>query len=198
LENIPMTITYPAPQKANRRAHQLPPVAPTPALRADVALADAHRFLGVGMGQALMATTFAVLLSNMIQEDLSVAWLVGVSLLLGALMAGFMWAVFQGQRFGTAPYSSGLSHNARGAAKYVMYTSFGVIALGLLVPIAMFLTWERNIPFPTATGLMQLALLLGQLLLSVSMSLRAIEAIKYARAQLSDNAGNAGPNGGGV
>jgi hypothetical protein len=161
-------------------------------------MADAHRFLGVGMGQALMAATFAVLLSNTIQKDLNVIWLVGVSVLLFALMAGFMWAALQGQRFGTPPYSSGLSHKASGVAKYVMFASLGFLALGLMVPVAMFLAWERNIPFPLGTGLMQLAVLLGQLLLSVYMSLRAIAAIKYARDQLSFSAGSAGPNGGGV
>jgi cytochrome c oxidase subunit IV len=105
---------------------------------------------------------------------------------------------FQGERFGTPLYSSGLSYKAIGVSKYVMFASCGVLALGLLVPVAMFLAWERNIPFPLGIGLMQLAVLLCQLLLSVSMSLRAVEAIKYARDQLCDSAGSAGPNGGEV
>lgn len=193
-----MTITYPQPTKAKSNRPRLPPVAPTPVLRAEAAMADAHRHLGASMGQALIAATFAVLLSNAIQKDFSVVWLVGVCVLLCALMAGFMWATSQGQRFGTPPYSSGLSYKANGVARYVMFASIGFVALGALVPVAMFLAWERNIASPLSIGLMQLAVLLSQLLLSVSMSLRAIEAIKYARAQLSDSTASAGPNGGGV
>jgi hypothetical protein len=186
-----MVITYPKPSKTKRNRPVLPPPAPTPALRAAAALGDAHRFLGVGMGQALMATTFAVQLSNTIQEDLSAAWLAGVCVVLFAIMAGFAWATGQGQRYGSVPYSSGLSHKASGPAKYVMLVAFIAMGLGFMVPVAMFLAWERHIEFRAATGLMQLAVLLCTILLSVSMSLRAVEAIKYARAQLCDSVGSA-------
>jgi hypothetical protein len=191
-----MTITYPHQPKVKRQRPALPPIAPTPVLRADAALADAHRFLGVGMAQALMAATFALLLSNTIQHNLSVAWLAGVGILLFALMAGLIWATVQGQPYGSAPYSSGLGHKASGSARYVMFAALIVLVIGILVPVAMFIAWERHIPFPSATALMQLALLLSQLLLSVSMSLRAIHALKYARAQLSNSTGGAGLDGG--
>lgn len=187
-----MTVTYPPPTKSKRLRPALPPIAPTPALRVDAALAEAHRFLGGSMAQALIAAMFALLLSNTIQRDFSIAWLGAVCILLFLVISGVIWASMQGHGSQSVSYSSGLSYNARGAAKYVMLGAFAAIACGLLVPVAMFFAWERRMGFPVATELMQLALLLGQLLLSVSLSLRAIDAIKYARAQLLAGTGSAG------
>jgi hypothetical protein len=186
-----MTVTYPPPTKTKRLRPALPPIAPTPALRADAALAEAHRFLGGSMAQALIAATLALLLSNTIQRDFSVVWFGAVCILLFLVIAGVIWASMQGHGSQSVSYSSGLSCKARGAAKYVMLVAFAAIACGLLVPVAMFFVWERRMEFPVATELMQLALLLGQLLLSVSLSLRAIDAIKYARTQLLAGVGTA-------
>jgi hypothetical protein len=181
-----MTITYPQPAKTKRPRAALAPVGPTAALRADAALADAHRFLGAGMAQTLSAAMWALLLSNAIQHPLGVVWFGGVSALLFVFMAGFIWASMQGQGLQNTRYTSGLSHKVTGPAKYVMFGAFIAMGCGLLVPVGMFLAWERNLDFSAASGLMQLALLLGLVLLSVSLSLRAVEAIKYARAQLSE------------
>lgn len=179
-----MSVTYPPPTKKTRLRPALPPIAPTPTLRADAAIAEAHRFLGGSIAQALIAAMLALLLTNTIQPDLSIVWVGAVCILLFLVIAGVIWASMHGHGSQRVSYSSGLSVKARGGAKYVMIVAFAAIACGLLVPVAMFFAWERRTEFHNATELMQLTLLLGQLLLSVSLSLRAIDAIKYARTQL--------------
>jgi hypothetical protein len=190
-----VTVTYPQSTKAKRQKPLPPPVAPTAALRADAALADALRFSGSAVAQVFAGAMWAVMLSSLISSEgrLGVWGVIGSVSLIFPLMAVFAWASMQGQGFGTQRYSSGQSSRIKGAAKYTLFAGFAVMAVGLAVPVVMYLAWQRNEQLPTLTSVMQLCVVLWQLLFSASLSLRAVQAIKFAREQLggSDLVGTA-------
>jgi hypothetical protein len=185
-----LTISYPQQVKLKRQRAVPPPIAPTAALRADAAMLDALRLSGGAVAQAFQGALWAVLLSNLLSKESRLElgqWgTIGVLVCLFTIMAAFIWASMQGQGFGRPRYSSGLSPKFVGAAKYTLIAGFVVLAVGLLTPVGMFLAWERNVQLAGLTSLMQLCIVVWQLLFSAALSLRAVQAIRYARQQLSD------------
>jgi hypothetical protein len=191
-----MSITYAHQPKVKRQRPSLPQVAPTAALRADAALKDALRFSGSAVAQAFSGAMWAALLANLLTKENQLAlgpWgIIGGGLLIFAMMAAFIWASMQGQAFGSQPYSSGMSSKFEGAAKYTLIAGLVIMALGLLAPVGMFFAWQRNAQLSGLISVMQLCIVVWQLLFSASFSLRAAQAIKYARVQLSGSAISAG------
>jgi hypothetical protein len=185
-----LTVSYPQQVKTKRQRAVPPPLAPTAALRADTALMDAHRFTGSAVAQAFAGAMWAVLLSNVLSKEgpleLGQWGMIGGGFLIFLLMAASTWASMQGQGFGSQRYSSGLSPKFVGASKYTLIAGLVVMAVGLLTPVGMFLAWQRNVQLTNLSSLMQLCIVLWQLLFSAALALRAAQAIKYARGQLTE------------
>lgn len=180
-----MTIAYPQSPSTKKSSLELPPVAPTPILRADAALADAHRLFGSGMGQAFTATMWLAIFSLGRLKDSDIFSFATILVLLAAIMVVLVWEGMQGTVFGKPVYSSGLPFKPTGTAKIVMIAGISVLGLTAMMPIGMFLAWENNVDFPQALLIMQGGGVLAALLFSVSMFSRAISALNYARLQLA-------------
>jgi hypothetical protein len=185
-----MSVSYPKPSKVKPQRGALLPVAPTPALRAKVALADAQRFAWSAIAQVFFGVMFLTMTLYDVKPSLGYYGIVVGATAQFFCLGAAMWASAQGHSFGRPAYRSG-QNTKLGRAELGLLIAIGAIVAGsFALLVADFLSWQAGASAGGIIGIVpRFVSALIFLVLAVFMVLRAIAALKFASAQVTQSYG---------
>jgi hypothetical protein len=181
-----MTISYPKPIKVKHHRRDPLPVAPTHALRAAFAISDAQRYLGTATGQVFFGIMFSIILLDDVRLGFGFYGIVVSAVAQFGCLAAAIWAMGQGQSFGVRAHSSGQSARLS-RAEICSLVAIGTIVVGFVAFLVFDVqAWQRGGLNSTAiVPLTRLLCAVMPLTLAAFMIFRAISALKFAHAQVT-------------
>jgi hypothetical protein len=189
-EEFRMTITYPAPQKAN--PYPQPTLAPTPKLRAQAAVGEAiGSFKSMARGAGMIVLFLIMMPSKNFSGMDQYFWLV-----LSSLVLAFLSLTFASYDFTPASkrakYLSGIDEDRRGpdVLNWIFMAAFiGAFVLGLGV---LFGHKALGLPLGDARALSGYIFITAQSVAILMDMLRGVKLLRFVQAQLVEDDGGIG------
>jgi hypothetical protein len=185
-----MTVTYPPPTKTKRLRPALPPIAPTPALRADAALVEAIAAFKSMARSAGMIGIFLIWMSfysllGFEQYFWPLIMPIILSILAASMSLSFA-AVDLTPASKRTKYFSGVGEDQRrpglwGWVRWAAFAGSFVLGYGIL-----FNHKALGFEIGQATALSTSILIIGQLISILMDMLQGVKLLRFARAQLEE------------